>query len=166
MKVVVFGECHNKLFIWTSFVPWTSEGDADIYVSQTNLSPTYDLDNFDLYSATCGVDVVTIPESFKRPLGLGIYGHYAHETSVYHLEVYQNFGGGEERGDVADGNGSFEESYGDARETKKDRLRRVIRLSAVKTGLWALFETLELIFLWTFFLIYLFAFKLLYQMRS
>ena len=59
------------------------EGDADMYVSQSVLHPTYELDNFDLQSATCGEDVVEIPESFKRPVGIGIYGHPRHRESTY-----------------------------------------------------------------------------------
>lgn len=65
------------------------EGDADLYVSAEIPEPTYELDKYDLYSASCGLDVVYIPHGFKRPLGVGVYGHSAHEKSVYALEIYR-----------------------------------------------------------------------------
>lgn len=37
-------------------------GDADLYISETNLLPTYNVDSYDLHSATCGVDMINIPE--------------------------------------------------------------------------------------------------------
>lgn len=36
-------------------------GDADLYISDTNLYPTYHVDSYDLHSATCGVDLVNVP---------------------------------------------------------------------------------------------------------
>lgn len=36
-------------------------GDADLYISDTNLHPSYHVDLYDLHSATCGVDVVNVP---------------------------------------------------------------------------------------------------------
>lgn len=37
-------------------------GDADLYISETNRLPTYDVDLYDLHSATCGIDVIRIPK--------------------------------------------------------------------------------------------------------
>lgn len=62
-------------------------GDVDVYVSQDTLQPTYELDSHDLQSVTCGDDRVDIPASFKRPVGIGIYGHPSHEISHYQLCV-------------------------------------------------------------------------------
>ncbi|KAJ9583017.1 hypothetical protein L9F63_022633 [Diploptera punctata] len=66
----------------------TSSGDADLYVSQEVARPTYEPDNNDLQSTTCGLDTVFIPSSFKRPVGIGVYGHVSHEKSAYLLEVF------------------------------------------------------------------------------
>lgn len=62
-------------------------GDADLYVSQTVTKPTFEPETYCLQSSTCGLDVVHIPRSFSRPVGIGVYGHISHEVSVYLLEV-------------------------------------------------------------------------------
>lgn len=62
-------------------------GDADLYVSQLVSRPTFEPDNNCLQSTTCGLDVVHIPSSFSRPIGIGVYGHFSHESSKYLLEV-------------------------------------------------------------------------------
>lgn len=64
-------------------------GDTDLYVSQTTTKPTYELDHYCLQSATCGEDIILIPDSFKRPVSIGVYGHPSHENSKYILLVYQ-----------------------------------------------------------------------------
>ncbi|CAG9767621.1 unnamed protein product [Ceutorhynchus assimilis] len=61
-------------------------GDADLYISDTNMYPTYDADSYKLHSATCGQDIIEIPESFEYPLAVGIYGHA--EYSVFTLEIW------------------------------------------------------------------------------
>lgn len=66
---------------------YSHTGDTDLYVSQTNSKPTFDPDTYCLQSATCGVDSVDIPKGFKRPVGIGVYGHPSHESSSYLLEV-------------------------------------------------------------------------------
>ncbi len=63
------------------------EGDADIYISQKVLHPTFEPDNFDLQSCTCGDDIIDIPESFKRPVGVGIYGHPRHIQSTFECVI-------------------------------------------------------------------------------
>ncbi|KAH1024802.1 hypothetical protein HUJ05_004236 [Dendroctonus ponderosae] len=63
-------------------------GDADLYISETVKAPTYDPETYSLHSATCGDDVVEVPESFEFPLAVGVYG-YA-ETSVFLLQVQEN----------------------------------------------------------------------------
>lgn len=65
----------------------TSLGDADIYASQDHLQPTFDLNGHDLQSVTCGLDQIHIPDAFKRPVGIGVYGHPSREMSVYQLCV-------------------------------------------------------------------------------
>ncbi|XP_017880589.1 UPF0669 protein C6orf120 homolog [Ceratina calcarata] len=64
-------------------------GDADLYVSQITTKPTFDPDQNCLQSITCGDDIILIPDSFKRPVSIGIYGHPSHENSTYVLLVYQ-----------------------------------------------------------------------------
>lgn len=65
----------------------TIEGDADIYVSEHTLQPTFDPENHCMTSVTCGIDSVHIASEFKRPVGIGIYGHPSHEVSSYQLQV-------------------------------------------------------------------------------
>lgn len=67
-------------------------GDADLYVSQADLGgrtmkPKFDLSEHDLQSITCGQDVVQLTEEFRRPIGIGVYGHPSHETSDFVLDV-------------------------------------------------------------------------------
>ncbi|XP_076360213.1 UPF0669 protein C6orf120 homolog [Tachypleus tridentatus] len=62
-------------------------GDADLYVSEKRLKPTFDLASHDLQSVSCGLDKVEIPWSFGRPIGIGVYGHPSHEISMFELEV-------------------------------------------------------------------------------
>ena len=68
---------------------YSEEGDADVYVSESTLTPT--AENYDFMSGTCGVDVVELPQELKRPIGVGIFGHPNHELSIYSLEVYADF---------------------------------------------------------------------------
>ena len=64
----------------------STAGDADLYVSSTTLSPDYI--NYELCSATCGLDDVIIPSEMIRPVGVGIFGHPSHEISEYVLSVW------------------------------------------------------------------------------
>lgn len=69
-----------------SLVLESLEGDADIYVSQTTLSPSYE--DYELQSVTCGLDVVDVSKEMQRPIGVTIYGGYgAHTLTVYQLSV-------------------------------------------------------------------------------
>ncbi|XP_014663290.1 PREDICTED: UPF0669 protein C6orf120 homolog [Priapulus caudatus] len=63
-------------------------GDADLYVSESTLRPDFAFENHDLQSVTCGLDSVTIPAAFRRPVGVGVYGHPHHMESEYSLEIY------------------------------------------------------------------------------
>ena len=65
------------------------EGDADIYVSQNNPKPDYD--NYDLKSATCGDDIVTIPSYYKRPIAISVYGHVYAPLSKYTMKVLMDY---------------------------------------------------------------------------
>lgn len=69
-------------------------GDADMYVSETNAKPDYN--DYDLQSATCGQDIVTIPKEFNRPVGIGIFGHVYHTVSKYKLTVISDYDGSAE----------------------------------------------------------------------
>ncbi|XP_042523661.1 UPF0669 protein C6orf120 homolog [Dipodomys spectabilis] len=61
-------------------------GDADLYVSDSTLHPSFD--DYELQSATCGPDAVAIPAHFRRPVGIGIYGHPSHGESDFEMKVY------------------------------------------------------------------------------
>ncbi len=64
-------------------------GDADIYISENNANPDYS--DYDLQSVTCGRDMVTIPKEFKRPVGIGIFGHVYYPLSKYQLSVVSDY---------------------------------------------------------------------------
>ncbi|XP_078000756.1 UPF0669 protein v1g209471-like [Glandiceps talaboti] len=72
-----------------SIVLDTLKGDADIYISQTNMNPDYD--DYDLKAASCGQDRVEIPKDFKRPIGVGVYGHVYFFSSDYRLSVVLDY---------------------------------------------------------------------------
>ncbi|XP_005377700.1 PREDICTED: UPF0669 protein C6orf120 homolog isoform X2 [Chinchilla lanigera] len=61
-------------------------GDADLYVSDSTLHPSFD--DYKLQSATCGQDSVVIPAHFQRPVGIGIYGHPSHQESDFEMKVF------------------------------------------------------------------------------
>ena len=67
-------------------------GDADIYISQETGKP--DFENYDLKSATCGEDIVTIPSSYKRPIGISIYGHVYAPLTKYTMKVLMDYSAG------------------------------------------------------------------------
>ncbi|CAM4535895.1 unnamed protein product [Lepidochelys olivacea] len=62
------------------------KGDADLYVSDMTLHPSFD--EYELQSVTCGPDVVYVPAHFHRPVGIGIYGHPSHLESEFEMKVY------------------------------------------------------------------------------
>lgn len=66
---------------------YSRSGDADLYISQHLAKPTYEPDSYCLQSVTCGVDTVHIPTSYKRPIGIGVYGHISHDVSSFLLEA-------------------------------------------------------------------------------
>ena len=61
------------------------EGDADLYVSDKTGSPDYE--DFTQESVTCGLDVVEIPASYSRPVGIGVYGYPGKEISKYRISI-------------------------------------------------------------------------------
>ncbi|ELW69075.1 hypothetical protein TREES_T100021444, partial [Tupaia chinensis] len=61
-------------------------GDADLYVSDGTLHPSFD--DYELQSATCGQDAVAVPARFRRPVGIGVYGHPSHLESQFEMRVY------------------------------------------------------------------------------
>jgi len=63
-------------------------GDADLYISDSNMYPTYHPESYTLHSATCGEDIIVVPESFESPIAVGVFGHA--ESSFYSLEIYEN----------------------------------------------------------------------------
>lgn len=62
------------------------KGDADLYVSDRTLQPSFD--TYKLQSVTCGRDVVVVPGDFVRPVGIGIYGHPSHRESEFEMRVF------------------------------------------------------------------------------
>lgn len=62
------------------------KGDADLYVSDKTLHPSFD--TYKLQSVTCGPDVVVVPGDFTRPVGIGIYGHPSHQESEFEMRVF------------------------------------------------------------------------------
>ena len=84
------------------------EGDADIYVSQENLKP--DFDHYDLKSVTCGEDVVTIPSTYKRPVGISVYGHVYAPLSKYTMKVLMDYSTLEENARAYNDHDESEES--------------------------------------------------------
>ncbi|KAF7703680.1 hypothetical protein HF521_022687 [Silurus meridionalis] len=64
------------------------KGDADLYVSDKTLRP--DFDTYKLQSATCGHDVVVVPNDFVRPVGIGIYGHPFYLESEFEMRVFHD----------------------------------------------------------------------------
>ncbi|XP_034544238.1 UPF0669 protein C6orf120 homolog [Notolabrus celidotus] len=62
------------------------KGDADLYVSDKTLRPSFD--TYKLQSVTCGQDVVVVPGDFNRPVGIGIYGHPSHKESEFEMRVF------------------------------------------------------------------------------
>jgi len=65
----------------------TISGDADLYVSSLNERPSYHNDEYELLSATCGEDLVTITADIPRPVHIAVYGHPRHSSSEYILDV-------------------------------------------------------------------------------
>ncbi|XP_063773832.1 UPF0669 protein C6orf120 homolog [Pseudophryne corroboree] len=61
-------------------------GDADMYVSDSTLNPSFDV--YELQSTTCGLDVIVVPDHFHRPVGIGIYGHPFYIDSEFEIKVY------------------------------------------------------------------------------
>ncbi|XP_077460632.1 UPF0669 protein C6orf120 homolog [Stigmatopora argus] len=61
-------------------------GDADLYVSDATLRPSFDA--YKLQSATCGRDAVAVPAEFARPVGIAVYGHPSHRRSDFEMRVY------------------------------------------------------------------------------
>ena len=61
-------------------------GDADLYISDTTLSPTFD--DYAIQSNTCGREEVEIPSGMKRPVGIGIFGHPNYVHTEYQLSIY------------------------------------------------------------------------------
>lgn len=62
------------------------KGDADIYVSDKTLRPSFD--TYKLQSVTCGQDVVIVPQDFVRPVGIAVYGHPSYKESEFEMRVF------------------------------------------------------------------------------
>ncbi|XP_057334396.1 UPF0669 protein C6orf120 homolog [Microplitis mediator] len=113
------------------------KGDTDLYVSQLINKPTYESDQYCLQSTTCGDDIIFIPESFKRPVSIGVYGHPSHEISQYNLFVYHVALGADE---IVD-----EQSTINSLETSVPK--KITKKTFVLAFLWALLDDLIQVFL-------------------
>jgi hypothetical protein len=78
-----FLETYSAIIVYNVY----REGDADLYISQYLLHPSYNTSEYCLHSATCGTDRVDIPSSFQRPIGVGVYGHGLHPSTIFQLTV-------------------------------------------------------------------------------
>lgn len=65
----------------------TLQGDSDLYISDHTKQPTFEIENHNLQSVTCGLDRIDVPFEFKRPIIIGVYGHPSQDFSIYELEV-------------------------------------------------------------------------------
>ncbi|XP_068607194.1 UPF0669 protein C6orf120 homolog [Brachionichthys hirsutus] len=63
-------------------------GDADLYVSDRTLRPSFDA--YGLQAVSCGQDVVVVPGGFARPVGIAIYGHPSHRESEFEMRVFHD----------------------------------------------------------------------------
>ncbi|KAK0178143.1 hypothetical protein PV328_002120 [Microctonus aethiopoides] len=108
----------------------SQKGDADLYLSQTISKPTYEPDQYCLQSTTCGEDIIFIPESFKRPVSIGVYGHPSHETSHYNLLVYHVA--------LSDDENFDEQSL--ANNLESNPLKKISKKSFFLTFLWTLLD--------------------------
>lgn len=119
-------------------------GDADLYISERIAKPDYEPEKYDLHSASCGIDIVYIPNSFKRPIGIGVYGHPSYENSTYLLEIYYDTEI-EEYVDYGKENFDYVEDSNSDNSEENDTNFKFSR-SMVLSGFWAVMEVLELLF--------------------
>ena len=64
----------------------SSEGDADLYVSDTNLKVTFY--DYKWQSITYGDDEIIIGNTVERPISISVYGHPYYPSSKYKINVY------------------------------------------------------------------------------
>lgn len=64
----------------------SDEGDGDIYVSTTDRYVDYS--NYELHSATFGIEEIEISKDLKRPVFISIYAHPFNPKTVFVLERY------------------------------------------------------------------------------
>ena len=64
---------------------------GEITLILTSMQGDADLENYDLKSATCGVDMTTVPTSYNRPTYIGVYGHIHSPISEYRLTAILNY---------------------------------------------------------------------------
>lgn len=68
----------------------SQEGDVDLYASPTHKNSKPSSDNYDISSASCGLDVISlIMSSEVRQYSLGVYGHVRYDESRFSLYVIQ-----------------------------------------------------------------------------
>lgn len=70
---------------WLRLELHSLKGDVDLYMSSTTLHPTFF--DYDLKSETCGLDIVDVPSTMSRPIGIGIFAHPNYLQSVFKLDI-------------------------------------------------------------------------------
>lgn len=66
-------------------------GDVDIYLSKDVERPNYL--EYDLQSATCGLDIIPVPNAYPRPLHVALFGYARSIISEYKLTAIEDFSG-------------------------------------------------------------------------
>ncbi|VDN60007.1 unnamed protein product [Dracunculus medinensis] len=60
-------------------------GDADLYLSYKSKNPGSEVDNHDVLSTTCGLDIIDVPQFAQRPLYLAVSGHPFSKNISYRM---------------------------------------------------------------------------------
>lgn len=82
--------------------------------------------------------------SFKRPVGIGIYGHPSYENSTYLLEIYYNNCADEEYIDLE--KTEVEPTHTINQKANDAKTQFKVSRSVVVSTFWGLMEILELLF--------------------
>ena len=63
----------------------STQGDADLYISSSTQSPTFD--QYEFQATTCGDDIVDVQPSMNRPVTVGVYGYPSVTETKYILHL-------------------------------------------------------------------------------
>eukprot|EP00795_Rhopilema_esculentum_P003029 gene3029-1302_t len=99
-------------------------GDADIYVSKDVERPSYL--EYDLQSTTCGLDIVTVPKLYKRPVYIAVFGHVYAGITKYKLSAIMNFEGSYESSHVEASETDFTSTFNDDDDEETQSFKSVL----------------------------------------